>query len=252
MKRNKSTFSYFTAKKDPKKTDEDDETVSCTETDSYDESEMIAEIPASPHRRRQPLLGGHSPPKRRFMLLQLLFIAVLATIVCNGVLMSGTIDGFKNLRVHGNRTIVFLIGNLRCGEPAWESLYENVLDYNNADLGLVVGSSDDKYNDASLWKRAKYVFREKEYEDWGDALGKYECVTKTHFSRSRQLNLIVNSFFFCRRRHFGHRRVERRSGATCSRHGEGGRSAWWREGAQNIRSHPEHDALLVGTAHSRT
>ena len=176
-RRASSSFAYFTAKKDFKKTDEDDETISCTETDSYDESDMITESPASPLRRRKsPLSGrspsvGHSPPKRRFMLLQVLFIAVLVAIVCNGVIMSGTLINSGNLRVHGNRTIVFLIGNLRCGEPAWESLYKNVLDFNNADLGLVVGSSDDKYNDASLWKRAKYVFREKEYEDWGDALG---------------------------------------------------------------------------------
>jgi hypothetical protein len=168
-------------KNDPKKTDEEDETMCCSESlDSYDEKDgIISEVPSSPLRRRKHLLGEQSPlkrrtpPKRRFMLLQVLFIAAIAAIVSHNVLMGGVITKERYLRVPGNRTIVFLIGNLRCGEPAWESLYKNVLDYNSADLGLVVGSSDDKYNDASLWKRAKYVFREKEYEDWGDALGTY-------------------------------------------------------------------------------
>jgi hypothetical protein len=102
--------------------------------------------------------------------------AMILSWLCNTFLMRRMIFAPKGLRLQpqqGNRTIVFLIGNLRCGEPAWESLYKNVLDYNQADLGLVVGASDDKYNDASLWKRAKYIFREKEYKDWGDALGKF-------------------------------------------------------------------------------
>jgi hypothetical protein len=181
-KRN-SPSSYHSPKNDPKKTDEEDETMCCTETEIYDERDVIiSEVPSSPLRRRKHLLGEQSPlkrrapPKRRFMMLQVLFITGIAAILSHGVLMSGVIEKQRFLRVPGNRTIVFLIGNLRCGEPAWESLYKNVLDYNSADLGLVVGSSDDKYNDASLWKRAKYVFREKEYEDWGDALGTYDYI----------------------------------------------------------------------------
>ena len=117
-----------------------------------------------------------SPVKygQKGMVLLAFIGAIALSWTCNTVLMRRMTYGPKSLRLQqqGNRTIVFLIGNLRCGEPAWESLFKNVLDFNSADLGLVVGASDEKYNDASLWKRAKYVFREKEYDDWGDALGK--------------------------------------------------------------------------------
>jgi hypothetical protein len=126
-----------------------------------------------------------SPGKiaHRVLLLLILFIGGIHMIwVCRLLLENGIKLGQSGLRFPqgGNRTIVFLIGNLRCGEPAWESLYKNVLDFNSADLGLVVGASDDKYNDASLWKRAKYIFREKEYDDWGDALGTFLIFSK-HF-----------------------------------------------------------------------
>jgi hypothetical protein len=121
--------------------------------------------------RSSQFKNGH---KGTFLLA--LIGAMSLSWLCNTLLMRRMIFAPNSLRLQPHRenhTIVFLIGNLRCGEPAWESLYKNVLDFNQADLGLVVGASDDKYNDASLWKRAKYIFREKEYTDWGDALGKF-------------------------------------------------------------------------------
>ena len=69
-----------------------------------------------------------------------------------------------------NRTIVILIGNLRCGEKAWNTLYQNILDVNKADLALIVGDTDAQYRNASLFQRAKYIWRFQEYDDWADAL----------------------------------------------------------------------------------
>lgn len=129
--------------------------------------------------RFSPCMLAH----RVLLLLILLIGGLHMSWVCRLLVHSGMKFAPSSLRLQqqGNRTIVFLIGNLRCGEPAWESLYKNVLDFNQADLGLVVGASDEKYNDASLWKRAKYVFREKEYTDWGDALGKTRLVNCEFF-----------------------------------------------------------------------
>jgi hypothetical protein len=71
----------------------------------------------------------------------------------------------------GNRTLVILVGGLRCGEIAWDSLYRNVLDVNSADL-MVSTSTEipEIHRNASVFSRAKYVYRKPEYDDWGDAL----------------------------------------------------------------------------------
>ena len=70
-----------------------------------------------------------------------------------------------------NRTLVVLIGDLRCGEKAWQSLYTNVLDTNSADLALL-GTNDinNRYPYASLLNRAKYIWETPEYDEWADAL----------------------------------------------------------------------------------
>lgn len=77
-------------------------------------------------------------------------------------------DGNSN--VAANRTIVILWGNMRCGEKAWETLYRNLLDINQADLGLIMGYTRPEYENGTLWKRAKYVWRFDEYDDWADAV----------------------------------------------------------------------------------
>ena len=85
---------------------------------------------------------------------------------------TGSIVHRDNSSNRPNKTLVILIGSLRCGEIAWQSLYENVLDVNNADL--MVSTSDevpDVYQNASLWSRASYIYQKPEYEyDWGVAL----------------------------------------------------------------------------------
>jgi hypothetical protein len=70
-----------------------------------------------------------------------------------------------------NRTLVVLIGDLRCGEKAWESLYTNVLDHNQADLALFTQPpSQDEYKNSSLFERAMHVEMIPNYTDWSDAL----------------------------------------------------------------------------------
>ena len=76
----------------------------------------------------------------------------------------------------GIRTLVILIGNLRCGEVAWRSLYENVIDFNThvnstVDLALVIGEEvNEHYKNATLFDKAKYTFQFTEHDDWGVAL----------------------------------------------------------------------------------
>jgi len=73
---------------------------------------------------------------------------------------------------NSNRTLVIVMGSLRGGELAWESMYKNLLDVNSADLALVIGSmaKNDETNPSSLYERAKYLYEFPEYEDWGDAV----------------------------------------------------------------------------------
>ena len=90
----------------------------------------------------------------------------------------------KNVQNQSNQTLVIVMGNLRGGELAWESMYKNLLDVNSADLALVIGSVaanniDEMQKDnnqatttssSSLYKRAKYLYEFPEYDDWADAI----------------------------------------------------------------------------------
>jgi len=79
-----------------------------------------------------------------------------------------------NLRSVGDplltKTLVIIIGNLRGGEKAWSSLYENYLDPSNADLALMIGKPRAGYTNSSITKRAKYYWEVDEYDDWADAI----------------------------------------------------------------------------------
>jgi hypothetical protein len=68
------------------------------------------------------------------------------------------------------KTLVILIGNLRGGEKAWQTLYENLLDVNEADLALLIGETRESYQNATLFERAKYVWPIDEFDDWADAI----------------------------------------------------------------------------------
>lgn len=85
-----------------------------------------------------------------------------------------------------NSSLVIIMGNLRGGEQAWQSLYKNVLDVNSGDLALIIGEEQRQHNkqeeaagdeqllsypyNSSLYKRAKYIWTFPEYEDWADAI----------------------------------------------------------------------------------
>lgn len=85
-----------------------------------------------------------------------------------------------------NSSLVIIMGNLRGGEQAWQSLYKNVLDVNSGDLALIIGEEQKQYSkqeaagdveeqlsypyNSSLYKRAKYIWTFPEYEDWADAI----------------------------------------------------------------------------------
>jgi len=84
-----------------------------------------------------------------------------------------------------NSSLVIIMGNLRGGEQAWQSLYKNVLDVNSGDLALIIGEEQKQHNkqeaadvdeqlsypyNSSLYKRAKYIWTFPEYEDWADAI----------------------------------------------------------------------------------
>jgi len=72
---------------------------------------------------------------------------------------------------------VLLTGNLRGGETCWQSLYKHVLDINGADLGLMIGEIPPQYQNASLLKRAKYIWTVPEHDDWAEAMEMIENKT---------------------------------------------------------------------------
>ena len=104
----------------------------------------------------------------------------MAVVLLNTVVMFRTFSGMQQHATKlqllwsvqspsaKNRTLVILNGSPRCGDPAWNSLYTQLLDVNNADLALAFGESLD-WN-SSLYSRAKYIWEFPELEDWGEAL----------------------------------------------------------------------------------
>jgi hypothetical protein len=76
-----------------------------------------------------------------------------------------------------NRTMVVLLGNLRCGERAWNTLLTHVLDVNHADLCVITQTPPQRYIQNSLFQRAKYVEIVPDFTDWGDALDLMEHST---------------------------------------------------------------------------
>jgi hypothetical protein len=63
------------------------------------------------------------------------------------------------------------MGRIRGDEKAWQSLYENVLDVNGADLAVLTFEDiPPLYQNASLFARAKYVWQIPDYKDWTKAL----------------------------------------------------------------------------------
>ena len=70
------------------------------------------------------------------------------------------------------RLLVAMIGNLRGGEQAWLSMEHRVLNPLKADLALLASSEDLAAIGPSsvLVRRARFVWRVREYYDWGEAI----------------------------------------------------------------------------------
>jgi hypothetical protein len=109
------------------------------------------------------------------------YLVMVSTIgliaIASYTLMSRRISKFSmptfSLRFQEKRntTLVVLMGTLRCGEAAWNSLYSNLLDPNSADLALLVPRSSSR--SATLYERSKYIWEHEEYDDWGEAIDEY-------------------------------------------------------------------------------
>lgn len=109
-------------------------------------------------------------------LVTFLFIASIRGFLSNQVAKLVKYDDYQSLASMAggsanskNTTLVIVIGNLRGGESAWRTLYENVLDVNSADLALVIGYQGDKTS-SSMYQRSKYLYEFPEYEEWADAV----------------------------------------------------------------------------------
>ena len=74
-------------------------------------------------------------------------------------------------KTHSNSSLVIILGNLRGGEKAWNSLYKHVLDINNADLMIfTVGRTPASQRNSSLYHRAKFIVEIPQFDDWADAV----------------------------------------------------------------------------------
>ncbi len=95
-------------------------------------------------------------------------LAMAFVVVSNMFLIYPHVLSPFSVTRHVNRTLIILNGSPRGGEAAWNSLYTQVLDVNQADLALAFGESSNR--NSSLYSRAKYIWEFPEYEDWGTAL----------------------------------------------------------------------------------
>jgi len=68
--------------------------------------------------------------------------------------------------------LVVVIGQLRGGEMAWESLRRRLLKPWNADLALMTDIKDERNLRSSLFKDVVYKWHVPEPDDWGDVLDK--------------------------------------------------------------------------------
>jgi len=132
-------------------------------------------------RRLQRRPVGRRPGKILYLLSEISIIAsILIFQAWNSVTLNNDLDDetliSPFIRHPKNTSLVIVIGNLRSGEQAWDTLYKNVLDVNHADLALLIGEEPNKnmpqtsHSNSSMFERAKFVWTFPEYEDWADAL----------------------------------------------------------------------------------
>lgn len=85
-----------------------------------------------------------------------------------------------------NKTLVLLTGTVRGGEPTWNSLYKHLLDYNSADLAMVIQQSND--HSSSLYDRARYIWEIPNFNDWADAFDLIPGIAKDWRNRTLPYN----------------------------------------------------------------
>ena len=86
------------------------------------------------------------------------------------------------------------MGELRGGEETWQTLYDNVLDVNSADLAVFTTKFNKtmSYPTNSLMQRAKYIWHHREYDDWADAIDTINGTSwrKTHLPQFHDYNVF--------------------------------------------------------------
>ncbi|KAL7579963.1 hypothetical protein ACA910_004958 [Epithemia clementina (nom. ined.)] len=108
---------------------------------------------------------------RQLVLVVFLVVLGMKHLPSERSLLVGSHSGVpKTPDAESNKTLVVLMGNLRGGEKAWETLQNRLLKVNNADLALLIGETRDAYHNSSLFQRANYVWTIPEYDDWADAI----------------------------------------------------------------------------------
>lgn len=93
-----------------------------------------------------------------------------------------------------NKSLVIVMGELRGGEETWQTLYDNVLDVNSADLAVFTTKFNKtmSYPTNSLMQRAKYIWHHREYDDWADAIDTINGTSwrKTHLPQFHDYNVF--------------------------------------------------------------
>lgn len=97
-----------------------------------------------------------------------------------------------------NKTLVILVGGLRAGETAWNSLYRNILDPNDADLALMIEevSPEHVYSQSSLLERSRYIWYYPKYKDWSNALDLVNGTQwrKTHLANFPNRSQLIHKY----------------------------------------------------------
>jgi len=101
-------------------------------------------------------------------------LAFVATILSSRRLALG-------LTVRDNSTkhkdvLVVVMGQLRGGEMAWESLRRRVLTPWAADLAVMTDATDERNQRSSLFRDAVYKWHEPEHRDWGEVLDRLPAI----------------------------------------------------------------------------
>lgn len=140
-----------------------------------EKASMLCELPkrkaeswAAPFARRLSYSGWRL--RRSPILLGFLLVMAASGIVLHLSTLHMSRLPERRTQTTENRTLVIVMGSIRGGELAWQTLYRNVLDLNSADLALVVGEVAPENRTSSLYGRAKYLYEFLEFNDWGTAI----------------------------------------------------------------------------------